>query len=242
MVNRFSKMNLDSLDSQDLMSVGVLAFNKTKYADAEAAFAKAVKRNPWGRDARYNLANTYLAMAKVASDSGDALRKLAKGRNLSEAVKAQLADTVKLDAQANEANAKLVVEASKLLEFEPMNEDNLRLLAQGQRALKQNDAVYKTAEKLVALPFSVEVTLFQLGQTTAKFAGEATGRAAQDAAGKPIKSGPVTLVFEFVDVSGTVVDTKETVVPVLAAGQKQTIQLEAKGPGITGWRYKVKQG
>jgi tetratricopeptide (TPR) repeat protein len=243
MVSRFSKMNLDSLDAADLMSVGILAFNKTKYAEAEAAFAKAVKRNPWGRDARYNLANTYLAMAKVVGDSADVLRKLAKAtRNPSEALKAQLADTVKLDAQGNDANAKLVAEATKLLEFEPMNEDNLRLLAQGQRALKQNDAVYKTAERLVALPFSIEVTLFQMGQSSAKFAGDAIGRAPQDAAGKPIKAGPVTLVFEFVDVAGAVIETKETQVPVLATGQKHTIQLDAKGAGITGWRYRIKQG
>jgi tetratricopeptide (TPR) repeat protein len=243
LVARFSKMNLDSLDTQDLMSVGVLAFNKMRYSDAEAAFAKGVKRNPWARDSHYNLANTYLAMAKVVADSADSLRKLAKAtRNPPEALKAQLADTVRLDAQAVEINTKLVAEATKLLALEPMNEDNLRLLAQGQRALKQNEAVYKTAERLVALPFSVEVTLFQIGQTSAKFAGEVVGRAPQDAAGKPLKSTPMTLVFEFLDTAGTVIDTKEAAVPVLAAGQKQAIQLDVKGAGITGWRYRVKSG
>ena len=242
MVNRFSKMNLDSLDMQDLMSVGVLAFNKNKWADAEGAFAKAAKRNPWSRDARYNLANTYLAMAKMAGDSADALRKLAKAtKSPTDAQKAAIADTVKLDAEANAANTKLIEQSEKLLELEPMNEDNLRLLAQGQRALKQTDAVYKTAERLVALPFSVEIQSFQIGQALARFNGEATGRTPQDAAGKPIKPAPVTLVIEFVDASGAVVDTKEVAIPVLANGQKQQIQAEGKGAGITAWRYRLKQ-
>ena len=242
MIARFSVMNLDSLDTQDLMSVGVVAFNKNRYGDAEKAFGSAVKRNPYSRDARYNLANTYLAIAAKVSDSAEALRKQAKAKNPSEALKAQLADTVKLDAQVAEANTKLVEQASKLLEMEPMNEDDLRLLAQGQRALKQNDAVYKTAERLVALPFSIEATLFQLGKESAKYAGEATGRAAQDAAGKPIKTGPMTLMFEFIDVTGAVKDTKEVAIPVLAEGKKQTIQLDAKGAGIAAWRYRVKSG
>jgi len=241
MVNRFSKMNLDSLDMQDLMSVGVLAFNKNKWADAEGAFAKAAKRNPWSRDARYNLANTYLAMAKMAGDTADALRKLAKAtKSPSDAQKAAIADTAKFDAEASAANTKLIEQSEKLLELEPMNEDNLRLLAQGQRALKQTDAVYKTAEKLIALPFSVEIISFQIGQQLARFNGEATGRSPQDAAGKPIKAAPVTLVIEFVDASGAVIDTKEVPVPVLTNGQKQTIAAEGKGAGILAWRDRIK--
>ncbi|HEV8598260.1 MAG TPA: hypothetical protein VGQ69_02770 [Gemmatimonadales bacterium] len=238
-VNRYAKMNLDSLDTQDLMSVGILAFNKSNFSDAEVAFAKAVKRNPWSRDARYNLANAYFAMARQAGDSAEALRKLAKAKP-TDAQKAAIADTVKLDAQANAANTSLVAEATKLLEFEPYNEDNLKLLAQGQRALKLNEAVYKTAETLVALPFSVEITLFQMGPDGAKLAAEATGRAPTDATGKPIKTGPVTLVVEFIDLTGKVIDTKEAPIPVLEAGKQHSISLDAKGAGITGWRYRLK--
>ncbi|HEY9383607.1 MAG TPA: tetratricopeptide repeat protein [Gemmatimonadales bacterium] len=243
MIAKFAVMNLDSLDAQDVMSVGVVAFNKGRYSDAEKAFSSAAKRNPYGRDARYNLANTYLAIAAKAADSAEALRKLAKTtKTPSEVLKAQLADTVKLDAQASAANTSLVAEAAKLVELEPMNDDDLRLLAQGQRALKQNDAVYKTAERLVALPFNIEATLFQLGKEGAKFAGEAVGRNAQDAAGKPIKAVPMTLVFEFVDVTGAVKDSKEVAVPALTEGQKHAIQLDAKGAGISAWRYRVKTG
>jgi hypothetical protein len=240
-VGRLSKMNVDSLELPDLMSVGVLAFNGKKYPEAEAAFAAAVKRNPFSRDARYNLANTYLALAAQAHDSADALRKLAKAnKSPSDAIKTQLSDTTRLDAQAAAANRNLVTGAAKLLEMEPMSEDNLRLLAQGQRGLRLQDSVITTATRLVALPFGVEATQFQIKQSGARFTADATGRAPTDAQGKPLKTAPLTLVFEFVDAKGTVLDTKEVAVAALAPGQKQTIDLEAKGAGIAGWRYRVK--
>lgn len=201
MVDAFAKTNLDSLDLQDLLAVGVAAFNAGKYPDAANAFAKAVKRNPWSRDSRYNLANTYLAMK---------------------------------DYQG------LIDASTKLIEIEPMNEDALRLLAQGQRNLKQDDAVLKTAERLVALPFSVEVNGFQMSAGGAKFSGEAVGRTAQDINGKTIKTAPMTLVLEFVDVNGTAIDTKEVSIPVLAKDAKHPIEVEGKGAGIVGWRYHAK--
>jgi tetratricopeptide (TPR) repeat protein len=201
MVEEFSKANLDSLDSQDLMAVGVAAFNAQRYAEAANAFKKAVDRNPWSRDARYNLANSYLAQKN------------------------------------HEA---LIAEATKLLEIEPLSEDVLRLLAQGQRGLKQDEAVVKTAERLVGLPFSVEVTGFQMSNSTAKLSGEATGRTALDPKGNPLKTAPVTLVFEFLDQSGKVVSTKETTVPVLKEGEKKPLEQEGSGAGITGWRYRIK--
>jgi tetratricopeptide (TPR) repeat protein len=201
MVAEFAKTNLDSLDAQDLMSVGVAAFNAQKYADAATAFGKAVARNPWSRDARYNLANTYLALKD---------------------------------------NEHLIAESSKLLEIEPMNADALRLLAAGQKGLKQDDAVLKTAERLVAMPFTVDVTAFQMGTAGVKFSATAVGRNPQDAAGKPLKVVPTTLVFEFLDTTGNVIDTKEVTVPPLAENTKHEIQLDAKGAGIVGWRYHIK--
>jgi tetratricopeptide (TPR) repeat protein len=240
MVSTFSAMNPDSLDTRDLMSVGIAAFNKYDYPQALDAFERIVKRNPWGRDAIFNVANTHLAMATKAADSADALRKAARAtRTPSEALRAQLADTVKFDAEARAANQKLVQEAQRLLELEPLNEDAVRLLAQGQRSLGDS-AVLKTAERLVRLPFSLEVTMFQIGQTGARFAAQATGRAAQDAQGRPIAPAPLTVTVEFVNASGTVVDSKEFTIPALAKDQKHELQAEASGAGIAGWRYKQK--
>ncbi|MGH7560504.1 MAG: tetratricopeptide repeat protein [Gemmatimonadales bacterium] len=229
MVAEFSKSNLDSLDLSDLMAVGVAAFNAGRYQEAENAFKKAVQRNPWSRDARYNLANSYFAMANAARAKGDSLRK------------AKLVDSAtKVEAAAAPSNQMLVAEAQKLLEIEPLNEDGLRLLAQGQRALKEDDAVLKTAERLIALPFSIEVTGFQMGQSGAKFTGEATGRNPLDPKGNPLKTAPMVVVLEFMNTSGAVVDTKEFTIPVLKEGAKHPVQVEGKGEGIAGWRYRQK--
>ena len=229
MVETFAKTNLDSLDLQDLMSVGVAAFNSGRYTDAETAFSKAVKRNQWSRDARYNLANTYLAMAKQAHDSAAALRK------------AKLTDqAAKRDSLGWKNDSSLVAEATKLVEIEPMNEDALRLVVQGHHALQHDDAAMKTAERMVSLPFSLEVSGFQMSAGGARFTGEAVGRAPTDVSGKAIKTAPVTLVLEFLDVNGTVVDSKEVAVPALAKDAKHQVEAAAKGTGIVGWRYHAK--
>lgn len=62
MVEEFSKMNYDSLSTNDLMSVGVNLFNAKKYDEAAGIFEKLMTRNGWSRDAVYNAANSYLAL------------------------------------------------------------------------------------------------------------------------------------------------------------------------------------
>ena len=62
MVAEFSSMNYDSLSTGDLMAVGVSMFNAKKFQEAADIFEKLRTKNPWSRDAVYNLANTYLAL------------------------------------------------------------------------------------------------------------------------------------------------------------------------------------
>lgn len=57
-----SEMNLDDLDGQDLLAVGVGLFQAEQYARAADVFRRAVVLNPYDRDALYNLANSYLAL------------------------------------------------------------------------------------------------------------------------------------------------------------------------------------
>ena len=201
MIGEMSKQNLDSLDTQDILAIGVAAFNAQKYTDAAAAFDKAVSRNPYSRDAVYNLANAYLALKD---------------------------------------NENLIKAATKLVDIEPMNEDVYRLQGQGYKGLKKDADVLKAAEKLVGLQITVEMTGFQLGRSTAKLEGTATGRSPTDAQGKPIKPVPVTLVVEFVTSGGAVVDTKEVAIPVLAVGTPHKISVDWKGADIAGWRYRSK--
>ncbi|HET9133624.1 MAG TPA: tetratricopeptide repeat protein [Gemmatimonadales bacterium] len=50
------------LTSSDVMTMGINAFNDKKYEEAAQQFAKVLETEPWNRDARYNLANAYLAL------------------------------------------------------------------------------------------------------------------------------------------------------------------------------------
>jgi tetratricopeptide (TPR) repeat protein len=62
MVSEFATMNYDSLSAGDLMAVGVSMFNAQKFKEAADVFEKLKAKNPWSRDAVYNLANAYLAL------------------------------------------------------------------------------------------------------------------------------------------------------------------------------------
>ena len=62
MVSEFATMNYDSLSAGDLMAVGVSMFNAQKFKEAADVFEKLRVKNPWSRDAVYNLANAYLAL------------------------------------------------------------------------------------------------------------------------------------------------------------------------------------
>lgn len=62
LLGALSEMNLDDLDGQDLLAVGVGLFQAEQYSRAADVFRRAVVLNPYDRDALYNLANSYLAL------------------------------------------------------------------------------------------------------------------------------------------------------------------------------------
>lgn len=201
MVSEFATMNYDSLSAGDLMAVGVSMFNAQKFQEAADVFEKLRAKNPWSRDAVYNLANAYLALKNWP---------------------------------------KLVEVGKQLQAIEPMSEDSYRLTGQAYRELKQQDSLLKEAETLVGLPVAVEVTTFAMGTTASRIEATATGRKATDAAGKDMKPVPVTLTWEFMDSTGSVLGSQDVNVPALEPGATHAIRAEARAPGITAWRYKRK--
>jgi tetratricopeptide (TPR) repeat protein len=51
-----------AVGTQDINNIGVNLYNEKKYAEAAAAFEKALAAEPYNRDALSNLSNTYLAL------------------------------------------------------------------------------------------------------------------------------------------------------------------------------------
>jgi tetratricopeptide (TPR) repeat protein len=135
---------------------------------------------------------------------------------------------------------KLADVAARLVQIEPMNEEIVRMYANGLRMAKKETQANKAAVQVLSMPVSITVSQFAPTPTDASITGTATGREAQTAQGKPVAATPMTLIFEFLDAKGAVVANQEVQVPALKPGQTQPITAKGQGAGIVAWRYKKK--
>jgi tetratricopeptide (TPR) repeat protein len=135
---------------------------------------------------------------------------------------------------------KLVDAAARLVAIEPVNDEAVRMLANGQRLAKKETLANKTAVQLLAMPTTVKVTQFAPTAQGATITGTATGREGQTAQGKPLVAKPMTLIFEFLDPKGAVIANQEVAIPAVKAGESQPVEAKAQGAGIAAWRYKQK--
>jgi tetratricopeptide (TPR) repeat protein len=134
----------------------------------------------------------------------------------------------------------LVATGRRLLSQEPLNEGFAKLYAYGFQLTKQQDSLIRIANELAAWPVAVEISQFTLGADGGSLVGVATGRAATEPSGKPLKPMPVVLVFEFLDAKGAVVASQEVSVPALAEAKDGPITASGQGKEIVTWRYRRK--
>jgi tetratricopeptide (TPR) repeat protein len=134
----------------------------------------------------------------------------------------------------------LIAVGERLVALDPLNDNNLRLVAGGYQLKKNQDQMIKYALLITELPVNIEVSGFQTGAASANWAGTATGRGARNQSDQPITPAPMTLVFEFLDASGNVVATQEFAIKALPEGEKQDITVASQASGIVAWRYKKK--
>jgi tetratricopeptide (TPR) repeat protein len=135
---------------------------------------------------------------------------------------------------------KLAAAAGRLAAIEPMNEEIIRMHANGLRLAKKESQANKVAIQVLSMPITISVTQFAPTATGASITGTATGREAQTAQGKPVTAKPMTLIFEFLDNKGTVLANQEVQIAALKPGESAPIEVKADAAGITGWRYKRK--
>lgn len=152
-----------------------------------------------------------------------------------------------LQAQANSFLAlkdgpQLAAAAGKLVAAEPLNQDALRLQRAGYQLNKQPKEANAVAEQILGLPAKVAVTELTLKAASATLGGTATGLQAMDAkTGKVLTPPAFTLVFEMLDKSGKAVTTQEVAFEPLAPDATKDFSFEAKGEGISSYRYTVKK-
>jgi tetratricopeptide (TPR) repeat protein len=127
---------------------------------------------------------------------------------------------------------KMLPVAQRLVAVDPMNRNAVRMLAQAWQLKKQGDsALYYVTISDSLLPVDVSVGSFGPTEQGATISGVVTNYHA-----KP--SVPLTLVFEFLNKTGTVVTTTTADVPAIDGDGTQAFQVQARGAGIIAWRYK----
>ena len=135
--------------------------------------------------------------------------------------------------------AKLAEIAGRIVAVEPLSETARRLQNQGYIWLNDRAQLEKLSDDLDAMPVALEDVKVTVTATGATLSGTAKGRSATRN-GAAIAPGPVTVVFELLDASGTPVTTTEVVIPALMAGLPSPVNASVSGQGIAGWRYRIK--
>lgn len=124
----------EGMEPQMLFQVGTKLFLAEKFAPAAQAFEAGLAKNPYSRDALFNLANSYLAM----SDDDQVPR-----------------------AARTEAPRKMLDVTRRLLRLDPLNQESLRLLAAAHQLVRNNDSTLLVFQRLEAMRWHVYVDFFE---------------------------------------------------------------------------------
>ena len=131
---------------------------------------------------------------------------------------------------------------TRLLQLDPSNPDNLRLVAYGyqgkQKAVTDaaqrrvlTDSIVKYVEQAEGLAQNVVVDDFSRGTTESSLGGRILNK------GTTAKSFRLTV--EFLNAQGQVVGTQEANVGPVNANAAGTFNLQVQQPNVVGWRYRV---
>jgi len=121
--------------------------------------------------------------------------------------------------------------ARRLYAVDPMNRLTLAKIAGGFQLLKQKDSVLYYLQLADSLPVEVTVGNFIANDKGAELTGLFTNFRSK-------ASAPLTITFEFLDKTGTVVASKPQQLPALDAGANQSFKVAADQPTVVAWRYK----
>jgi tetratricopeptide (TPR) repeat protein len=240
----------DSLDPLDLFAAGVELFKGGTFDRAAQALRLGLARNPYHRDALYNLANTYLSMANDAQGDIDSITALARkaapaapaGRRgaagrAGAGAPARPAgpDTSmlpRLRAAKKQAGDSMLPVVRRLNEVDPQNKISLRLLAAAYQQTGNDDSTLAILGRWHSLPFEVTVNSLDVTPTGARISGFVSNLTAAQAA-EPV------VTFELLDGTGKTVTTTTVPAAPLAANTSFGFDLTATGAHIVAWRYKV---
>ena len=202
----------DKYTDQQLFEAGVNAARAERPKDAAALFEAGLKKNPYSRDGLFNLAVTLQNMDRW-DDMVAPLTRLIE-------IDPENPDNYRLWATYYQGKAKLAKEAAAK---KPASSPEAKLYA------ATNDSLLKYFNRMQEAKVKVGFTLWSHDG-----AKHLLGGAVENLTDAPRS---VTLKFEFLNAAGTVVTSKEAVLPDIAAKGSKAFRLEVEGEGIIAFRY-----
>ncbi len=204
--------NPDKYNDQQLFEAGVNAARADKAKEAVALFEAGLKKNPYSRDALFNIALTQQKLENHA-EAEKYLRELVKiDPENPEVYQVFALNYQSLAKKAKDAAAKKPATSPEAKNYAAMNDSLLHYFKRYQEA-----------------PVKVSFNLWSHDGTKHVLAGNLENLT--DAA----KS--YTLKFEFLDATGNVVTTKDAVLDAVGAKASKGFRVEAEGEGVVAFRY-----
>lgn len=204
-------LRADEMPALQLFEAGAALFRASRYELAAQAFHAGLERNPYFRDALYNLANTYFRLSEL--DSG--------------------LTNEEADAWSVELGEKMHPIAKRLVAVDPASTTAMRLLAASYLLRGVDDSTVATLERVEQMTFDVTISVFRSEPDGGyELRGLITNQSEGEAA-------VPTLTFEFLDRAGEVVESTEIPAQTLEEGGGAPIGIRAASDAIAAWRYSL---
>ena len=204
--------NPDKYNDQQLFEAGVNAARADKSKEAVALFEAGLKKNPYSRDALFNIALTHQKLENHA-EAEKYLRELVKiDPENPEVYQVFALNYQSLAKTAKEASAKKPASSPEAKHYAAMNDSLLHYFKRYQEA-----------------PVKVSFNLWSHDGAKHVLAGNLENLT--DTA------KTYTVKFEFLDATGNVVARKDASIEGVAAKGSKGFRVEAEGEGVVAFRY-----
>lgn len=201
----------DSMATLDLFQAGVALFRTRRFQRAAEAFERGLVRNPYYRDALFNLANTYLSLANVIDST----------------VPREEHDRIE-----REFGQKMIPVVGRLVAGDPASSAALRLQAAALQLNGQPDSTLAVLEHIEAMTFELTISTFEVAGSGFDVRGILTNLRSEETAVPAV-------TFEYLTEAGEVVQAIVLEPQALEPDGMVPIAMAPVGEGIAAWRYRV---
>lgn len=213
----------DSIDSFTLFELGVSLFRQRRYDMAARSIELGLAKNPYNRDALFNLTNAYLAGSDTVKEL-DAARRLVQVDPNNRTSLALLAGGYQRVASSHRGRGERAIAAGDTASVR-----RIRPVIQAYQ-----DSTLAVLTRADSLPWEIAVQAFDTRDTAITLRGAVVNL-------KDRELPALALTIEFLDGRGQVVATEHVDVPTLnpqgQPGASYDFTITANGRGILAYRY-----